>query len=150
MDLVKQGQRLEEMERRLEHRARVSRENVRDYGRELSAVDNHPAEMGTEDYQRNLDISLAESDRLLLGKIRQALIRLKEGKYLDCSRCGGPIERERLRALPYVSTCSDCAADKPASGVTKSYPFEGSLTWPKFTEYGSSSGSSEQPQPDRN
>lgn len=44
-----------------------------------------------------------------LRQIDQALRRLDEGNYGECSDCGEPISPQRLAALPYTSRCIDCA-----------------------------------------
>jgi DnaK suppressor protein len=41
--------------------------------------------------------------------IDAALTRIKEGSYGLCARCGENIPEARLAALPYVTTCVDCA-----------------------------------------
>ncbi len=41
--------------------------------------------------------------------IDAALARIKEGNYGICASCGIDIPDERLSALPYVTTCIDCA-----------------------------------------
>ena len=41
--------------------------------------------------------------------IDAALTRLKDGSYGLCARCGENIPEARLAALPYVTTCVDCA-----------------------------------------
>lgn len=51
---------------------------------------------------------LAESTRTELAKVRHALERLAQGEYGVCERCGGDIESERLRVLPYATTCRHC------------------------------------------
>jgi len=41
--------------------------------------------------------------------IDNALARIKDGTYGACSNCGEKIAEERLKALPYVTTCISCA-----------------------------------------
>ena len=41
--------------------------------------------------------------------IDAALTRLKDGSYGLCANCGKKIPEGRLAALPYVTTCVDCA-----------------------------------------
>ena len=48
----------------------------------------------------------AEAALLLVGK---AKLRLVEGSYGDCVRCGEPISEGRLRALPAAEHCLACA-----------------------------------------
>jgi RNA polymerase-binding protein DksA len=41
--------------------------------------------------------------------IDAALIRIKDGTYGICAVCGKDIPEKRLEALPYVTTCVNCA-----------------------------------------
>lgn len=41
---------------------------------------------------------------------RQALERMKEGKYGRCMECGGEIGFKRLAAVPWTERCVDCQA----------------------------------------
>ena len=41
--------------------------------------------------------------------IDAALARIKDGVYGTCASCGEKIPDARLAALPYVTTCIDCA-----------------------------------------
>lgn len=52
---------------------------------------------------------LAESDRLELERIRASLDRMERGTYGTCAACDGPIEIERLRAVPETDRCARCA-----------------------------------------
>jgi RNA polymerase-binding protein DksA len=44
-----------------------------------------------------------------LNHVNQAIGRLEDGSYGTCSQCDRPINPERLEALPYTSTCIECA-----------------------------------------
>ena len=44
-----------------------------------------------------------------LAEVEAALWRLEQGHFGDCERCGGPIGRLRLLALPEARRCSSCA-----------------------------------------
>jgi YteA family regulatory protein len=89
-------------------------ESLRDATQELSMVDNHPADLGSENYERAKDISLHERNLLTLHKVEEALEKMEKGKYGRCVHCGQPIGDERLDALPYTEYCVECkrAAEK--------------------------------------
>jgi DnaK suppressor protein len=53
--------------------------------------------------------AIRESAQNELQQIDHALRRIDEGRYERCETCGKPIGRERLEAVPYASTCMDCA-----------------------------------------
>jgi RNA polymerase-binding protein DksA len=69
------------------------------------SFDEENADAGTFTFERERDLSIENNVRDLLGKIDRALVRMDEGTYGICSRCGKPIEKARLRALPYVDLC---------------------------------------------
>ncbi|HZD18621.1 MAG TPA: TraR/DksA C4-type zinc finger protein [Actinomycetota bacterium] len=69
------------------------------------SFDEENADAGTFTFERERDLSIENNVRDLLGKIDRALARMDEGTYGTCSRCGRPIEKARLKALPYVDLC---------------------------------------------
>ena len=69
------------------------------------AFDEEYADSGTATFERERDLSLENNIRDLLGKIGKALARLDDGTYGICERCGKPIEKARLKALPYANLC---------------------------------------------
>jgi DnaK suppressor protein len=69
------------------------------------SFDEENVDAGTFTFERERDLSIENNIRDLLGKIDRALTRLEEGTYGICSRCGKPIEKARLKALPYVDLC---------------------------------------------
>jgi DnaK suppressor protein len=69
------------------------------------SFDEENADAGTFTFERERDLSIENNVRDLLGKIDRALARMDDGTYGICSRCGRPIEKARLKALPYVDLC---------------------------------------------
>jgi DnaK suppressor protein len=69
------------------------------------SFDEENVDAGTFTFERERDLSIENNIRDLLGKIERALTRLEGGAYGICSRCGKPIEKARLKALPYVDLC---------------------------------------------
>jgi RNA polymerase-binding protein DksA len=67
------------------------------------------SEQATE--QENLDVlhALEHEGKEELILINTALRRLESGDYGSCSTCGEDINPARLDALPYVTTCINCA-----------------------------------------
>jgi RNA polymerase-binding transcription factor len=70
-----------------------------------TSFDEEYADSGTATFERERDLSLENNIRDLLGKIDKALSRMDEGSYGICERCGRPIEKARIKALPYASLC---------------------------------------------
>ena len=72
---------------------------------ELSSYDNHPADMGTELYERGKDVALNEHAEKELEEINKALHAIDEGTYGICTTCGADIPYERLQAVPTTDRC---------------------------------------------
>ena len=68
-------------------------------------LDDESADAGTATFEREKDLSIENNVRDLLGKIDRALKRIDDGSYGTCERCGKPIEKARIKALPYVDLC---------------------------------------------
>lgn len=47
--------------------------------------------------------------RFTLDDIATALARIEAGTYGTCTRCGGPIPRDRLVLRPFATSCVPCA-----------------------------------------
>ena len=70
--------------------------------------DEHDPEGATIAFERSqLDAHLrrVQAD---LAELDAARVRLAEGRYGRCERCGGPIPLERLAARPTARTCVRC------------------------------------------
>jgi RNA polymerase-binding protein DksA len=68
-------------------------------------LDDESADAGTATFEREKDLSIENNVRDLLQKISRALKRIETGTYGICDRCGKPIEKARVKALPYVDLC---------------------------------------------
>jgi len=68
-------------------------------------LDDESADAGTATFEREKDLSIENNVRDLLNKIDRALRRMDEGTYGICDICGKPIEKARVKALPYVDLC---------------------------------------------
>jgi DnaK suppressor protein len=69
------------------------------------SFDEEYADAGTATFERERDLSLTNNIRDLTDKIDRALDRIDEGTYGLCERCGKPIEKARIKALPYATLC---------------------------------------------
>jgi RNA polymerase-binding transcription factor len=67
--------------------------------------DEEYADAGTATFERERDLSLVNNLRDLMERIDKALAKIEEGTYGLCDRCGKPIEKLRLKALPYANLC---------------------------------------------
>lgn len=65
----------------------------------------HMADVATDMYDREFNLSLASNDRGLLKRIEDALKRIEEKTYGFCLESGKKIPEARLQALPYAEYC---------------------------------------------
>ena len=56
-------------------------ESMRDQTGELSTNDNHPADLGSEMFERSKDIALNENRERQLEDVKEALQRMENGRY---------------------------------------------------------------------
>ena len=78
---------------------------------ELSVVDEHQGDIGTETFEREKDLSIIESVQAGLQDIERALQRLADGSYGTCEICGKDIGDDRLDALPAARFCVEHQAE---------------------------------------
>jgi RNA polymerase-binding protein DksA len=104
-------------ERLVEERRRVQQaleqlhqenQSLLDDEREEIPSDNHPGDVATATFDRELDSTLEENEERVLHAIDAALQRIENGTYGICGNCGQPIAPERLEALPWTTRCIDC------------------------------------------
>ena len=85
----------------------IHEELIKESMGELSNYDNHPADQGTELYEREKDVALNEHAENELKDVNQALQAIENGTYGKCEICGKQISKERLEAMPTTLRCID-------------------------------------------
>jgi RNA polymerase-binding transcription factor DksA len=78
---------------------------------EISSYDQHQADMGTETFEREKDLSILEQVEAELADVEHALRRLDDGTYGTCEVCGKVIPDERLEAIPTARLCLEHQAE---------------------------------------
>jgi RNA polymerase-binding transcription factor DksA len=78
-----------------------------DQSGELSHYDQHPADSGSDTFEREKDLSILESLESDLVEIEAALQRLDDGTYGVDEVTGAPIDPARLEAQPAARTNVD-------------------------------------------
>jgi DnaK suppressor protein len=68
------------------------------------------ADLSLRDVIQELALKLGERESQMVADIDQALLRMDEGAYGICVRCGKPIEERRLEALPTARYDAACQA----------------------------------------
>ncbi len=74
---------------------------------ELSHLDQHPADQGTDLFERERDEGLADALREELAAIERAEARVEQGTYGISVVSGRPIPDERLEAIPWADRNAD-------------------------------------------
>ena len=113
--------KLETFRRRLLTELRLHAQHVSE--EQAAAIDaasdgaKESADLALRDVIEELALKLGERESQMVADIDQALLRIDEGSFGLCARCGRPIEERRLEALPtarYDAVCQ--AAIEEASG----------------------------------
>ena len=71
----------------------------------------HMADVATDMYDREFNLSLASNDREMLQKIEAAILRINKGTFGLCLKTGKRIPEARLRAVPYAEYCLEVQED---------------------------------------
>ncbi|GIO24935.1 hypothetical protein [Oceanobacillus sp. J11TS1] len=67
---------------------------------ELATVNNHPADLGTQQFEQQRDAGLEQMRQEELDEIEDALARIEDGTYGISEKSGKPIPKDRLEAMP--------------------------------------------------
>lgn len=78
---------------------------------EISSYDQHQADMGTETFEREKDLSILEQIEAELTDVEHAIRRLDAGDYGTCEVCGKSIPDERLEVVPAARLCLEHQAE---------------------------------------
>ena len=68
------------------------------------------ADQSVKDVSQEIEYRLSERESQLVADIDQALLRIDEGSYGVCARCGKDIPERRLDALPTARYDAECKA----------------------------------------
>ena len=70
------------------------------------------ADSSEQAVEKEDDASLEAQAALIareIGSVHRALLRIENGTYGECVRCGGDIAPQRLEARPEAALCIECA-----------------------------------------
>lgn len=125
--------RLEEERRRLEQTRDAAQDLVggttEDAVQELATYDQHPADQGTETFERERDTSVLQRVEAQLVEVDAALERLDAGTYGRCELCGRPVGDERLEAMPAARYCLEDQARAEREGRANAGTPGGEITY---------------------
>lgn len=97
-----------------------------------SVISNHPGDLGSETFEREKDLGLRSGYERHISEIDEALARMNEGSYGICDRCGRPIPRARLEAMPSAGTCIQCQEGIESLNDPFHRPIEEQVMGPPF------------------
>ncbi|WP_010270080.1 TraR/DksA C4-type zinc finger protein [Paenibacillus senegalensis] len=107
---------LNELKQQLDHNEKFGlSESLGRQTAELSSYDNHPADLGSELYEREKDLALMDHAERAIMEVEQALVKLDTDSYGRCAVCGQAIPWERLMAVPTTLYCKTHASQKSVS-----------------------------------
>jgi DnaK suppressor protein len=76
------------------------------------------ADAALKDVSEEISLKLGDQESQMVADIDQALLRIEEGSYGACTRCGRPIDERRLEAVPTARYDAECqAAIEAAKGM---------------------------------
>ena len=127
------GRLLAERRRLPEQLGRLEGHGLASLG-ELSPYDNHPADLGSETFERGKDLALWLNTRSRLARVEDALARLEAGTYGTCRACGRPVGAERLEAVPEADLCREYQGERERAEARhgRVRPVEEELLSPPF------------------
>ena len=70
-----------------------------------------PADLSLMDHNKELALQLGGRESQMVADIDQALLRIKEGSYGICARCGKLIDERRLEAVPTARYDAACQGE---------------------------------------
>lgn len=104
--------RLEHFRSLLLTQLRQSTEHIReDQAAALDFSDNDvkdAVDLSVMDVNKELALRLGERESKMVADVDQALLRIKEGAYGTCARCGESIDERRLEAVPTARYDAAC------------------------------------------
>jgi DnaK suppressor protein len=84
--------------------------NLPEAGGQRGGREPDPVDAAVEVSAEAVRARLSEREERELRDIDDALVRIEQGRFGHCARCGGAIGRHRLRAVPEARHCMACSA----------------------------------------
>jgi DnaK suppressor protein len=111
---------------RIEHFRKILLEELRRHNKNvtggqaaaLESMDDgvkDSVDMSVQDVSQELALRLGERESQAVADIDQALMRIDEGTYGQCGRCGKEIDERRLEAMPTARYDAACQTEIEAS-----------------------------------
>ncbi len=80
------------------------------YGREIDSESEAMdiVDKASSSYTKEFMFSRSNQERLFVQAIEEALDRIEDGSFGECSNCGETVNRKRLEAVPWAKLCLAC------------------------------------------
>jgi len=90
-------------------------DSLKDHSK-TSSIPTDMEELGSDNADQELTLSLLGGEEDALDQIEAALQRIEDGSYGQCEECGEQIPKSRLEAIPYTAQCVRCASQQENHG----------------------------------
>jgi DnaK suppressor protein len=77
-----------------------------------TSMPSHMAELGSDQFEQELTLSLLDNEKEAIDQIEAALERIEDGSFGECEECAVRIPQARLEAIPYAALCVRCASQR--------------------------------------
>ncbi len=74
------------------------------------------ADLGTDNYEQEFDLSMLEHQSQTLRQIDEALERIENKSFGICDSCGKAIPKARLAVKPHARFCISCLSKQEETG----------------------------------
>jgi RNA polymerase-binding transcription factor DksA len=98
--LEEEAQRLREMRAEQDEQGSLQGDPT-----ELTQLTQHPGDLGSEVFEQEKEMAVADLLEEQLAEVEAALERIDAGTYGTCQLCGEPIGEDRLEARPASRYC---------------------------------------------
>jgi len=90
---------------------------AKESAKEMESYGVHMADSGTDNFDRDFNLSLLSSDQDVIYEIEEALKRIEKETYGTCEITGKPIPQTRLNAIPWTRFRVDAQSELEQYGV---------------------------------
>ena len=92
---------------------------AKESAKEMESYGVHMADSGTDNFDRDFNLSLLSSDQDVIYEIEEALKRIERGTYGVCELTGKPIPQPRLTAIPWTRFRVDAQSELERYGAVQ-------------------------------
>ena len=92
---------------------------AKESAKEMESYGVHMADSGTDNFDRDFNLSLFSSDQDVIYEIEEALKRIERGTYGVCELTGKPIPQPRLTAIPWTRFRVDAQSELERYGAVQ-------------------------------